>query len=193
MEWNEHYETQQTPWDLGGPSPLVQRLAVQVLGVTTAGAAPKRVLVPGCGLGHDAEAIAKLGHHVVGADIAPAAMEMARQRTGIVDWQVADFLAPPAAWLGSFDAVVEHTLYCALDDDLLDAYRDAVVALLKPGGVLFGAFLNFERTEGSGPPHGTSPDALRARFGAHFDLEMTPAENFEKLDRPQLAGIMRLR
>lgn len=189
MSWNEHYEAAQTPWDLGKPSAVVQRLAARLLGTRPEGS-PKRVLVPGCGYGHDAEAIATLGHVVIGADIAPAAMAAARQRTDVVDWQVADFLNPPAAWLGSFDAVVEHTLYCALDDDMLDAYRDAVVALLKPDGVLFGAFLNFE---GEGPPNGTNPEKLRARFGAHFEIEMTPAEHFEKADKPQLAVVMRRR
>ena len=191
MEWNDHYETDQTPWDLGGPSAVVQRLAVQELGTVKGSVTkPKRVLVPGCGFGHDAEAIARLGHQVIGADIAPAAMAAARARTDIVDWQVADFLNPPEAWLGSFDAVVEHTLYCALDDDMLDAYRDAVVALLKPGGVLFGAFLNFE---GEGPPNGTNPEKIQARFGAQFEVEMTDAEHFVKADKPQLAVVMRRR
>ncbi|MGK0362948.1 MAG: SAM-dependent methyltransferase [Bradymonadia bacterium] len=191
MQWNEHYETAQTPWDLGGPSPVVQRLAVQVLGaVQSPGTEPRRVIVPGCGFGHDAEAIARLGHQVVGADIAPAAMKAAAQRTDIVDWQVANAFAPPADWLGSFDAVVEHTLYCALEPEMLDTYRDAVHALLKPGGALFGAFLHHTRDV---RPRGTNPDALRARFGAHFDIEMTPAENFGPMDVPQLAVVMRKR
>ena len=191
MQWNEHYETNQTPWDLGGPSPLVQRLAVEVLGAVPTGADPKRVIVPGCGLGHDAEAIAKLGHQVVGADIAPAAMKAAGARTALVDWQVANAFAPPAAWVGAFDAVVEHTLYCALDPEMLDTYCDAMHALLKPGGVLFGAFLHHDNPDMR--PYGTNPKALHARFDALFDVKLMPAEHFKAADVPQLAAIMRKR
>lgn len=186
MSWNDNYLRDDTPWDMGHPSPVVQRLADAVL------TAPADVLVPGCGLGHDAIALAQKGHRVVGADIAPAAIARNRARGAVgVDWQVLDALDPPEALLGAFDAIVEHTFYCALPDDLLDTYRDALHAMLRPGGIIFGAFLHFE---GGGPPTGTNPDLLRARFGERFVIErLDPAEIMPNVGEPQLAAVFRKR
>ena len=51
-EWDARYREGNTPWDLGSHSPLVQRLANARLGTSV------DILVPGCGLAHDVEALA---------------------------------------------------------------------------------------------------------------------------------------
>ncbi|MEZ4469768.1 MAG: methyltransferase domain-containing protein [bacterium] len=68
---DERYQRGDTPWDLGGPSPVVQRLARDLL---TPG---MRVLVPGCGRGHDVEALARAGLQVTGLDLSPTALALA--------------------------------------------------------------------------------------------------------------------
>src|SRR5215472_10485502 len=56
-----------------------------------------RALVVGCGLGDDAEELARLGMQVVAFDVASAAVESARRRfpASTVRYEVADLLAPP--------------------------------------------------------------------------------------------------
>ncbi|MCB9548839.1 MAG: methyltransferase domain-containing protein [Myxococcales bacterium] len=185
--WEERYQIGNTPWDLGGPSPVVQRLARTVLGPGA------RVLVPGCGRGHDAEALARAGFVVTGLDLSPTALAEAAARVGALDdleWLAGDLFALPEARPEAYDAVVEHTCYCALERDLLDAYRDAVWGLLRPGGHLLGAFLHFDDAGGPGP-HGTSPAALRARFEPRFRVvRLAPAaEQFAPRGVPQLEGV----
>ena len=60
-DWEAQYEKGETPWEKGAPSPgLVDFLATEpVCG---------RVLVPGCGFGHDVRALAATAQEVVGLD-----------------------------------------------------------------------------------------------------------------------------
>src|SRR6478609_4291828 len=77
-DWQHHYETGDTPWNKGGPSPpLVQWLAGHRL--------HGRVLVPGCGHGHDLVPLAASGaDSVTGLDIAPGAVVAAGERTAAI-------------------------------------------------------------------------------------------------------------
>ena len=71
MDWNRRYIEGDTPWDKGDAHPA--------LGVALAQSALSgRVLVPGCGTGHDVRALAGQGLEVTGLDIAPLALEKAR-------------------------------------------------------------------------------------------------------------------
>ncbi len=186
--WDTRYQTGDTPWDLGGPSAAVMGAARSAL---PAGA---RVLVPGCGRGWHVEALAGLGHVVTGLDLSPTAVAQARARVGPhpgVSFVVGDLLSPPNDWWGRFDAVVEHTCFCALDPSLRTGYLDAVVRLLRPGGLLLGAFLNFV---GGGPPYGSTPTELRGLFSPHFEvLTMAEADVFAPKSCPQLTVILRRR
>jgi len=161
MDWNAAYENQETPWDKGLPTPVLGEVLQKHPGLLEG-----RVLVPGCGLGHDAREIAKSATSVVGADIAPLALEKAAalDPEGLVDFQLIDMLAPAAEWHGSFDAVWEHTCLCALEPVLRLAYAQSVSALLKPRGVLVGVFfINPEMDPGeSGPPFGITAADLEA-------------------------------
>jgi hypothetical protein len=93
--------------------------------------------------------------------------------------------------VGAFDAVVEHTCFCALHPSQWPDYVVTVAELLRPGGTLFGAFLHFD---GGGPPFGTTPAELRAMFGARFTVvELTAVEPFAPKGCPQLSTILRRR
>ncbi len=69
----------------------------------------KLALVVGCGLGDDAEELARRGFEAVAFDIAPTAIAWCRQRfpQSPVEYVVADVFDPPLAWRGSFDFVLE--------------------------------------------------------------------------------------
>ena len=74
--WENRYQTKDMPWEKGEPSPgLVDFLTAH----------PKlprgTVCVPGCGTGHDAREWAKAGFDTFGFDIAPSAIELAKEKT----------------------------------------------------------------------------------------------------------------
>ena len=167
-DWNQCYTEGNTPWNKGVPSPpLAQYLEKQPL----AG----RVLVPGCGSGHDAAFLARQGCQVVGLDLAPLAIEMAAKaypELPASTWVQGDLFALPDEWKGTFDAVVEHTCLCAIPLTLRTAYRDTVHSLLKPGGLLIGVwFINPDLDPGhEGPPHPLPQPELDQLFAVGFEI-----------------------
>ena len=75
-DWEELYQEGDVGWEKGEPSPgLVDWLAEH--GSKESG----RVLVPGCGFGHDVRAWAQAGYDVMGYDLAPSAVAGSRERT----------------------------------------------------------------------------------------------------------------
>jgi 2-polyprenyl-3-methyl-5-hydroxy-6-metoxy-1,4-benzoquinol methylase len=65
--------------------------------------------VVGCGLGEDAEFLARLGFATVAFDFAHTAVEAARRRHpgSPVRYQVANLLDPRQEWREAFDLVIE--------------------------------------------------------------------------------------
>lgn len=170
--WESVYQSEARPgWDLQGPAPPLARILASPYWPA---AAPARVLVPGCGHGHDAEVAAKLGHRVVAADLAPTAHVRATERLAPYENSVVvlgDFfeLAEDPAFRGSFDLVLEHTFLCAIDPAQRGDYWRAVRELLAPGGHLVGLFYNHGRP--AGPPFDITPAAVRRFAGdAGFTL-----------------------
>lgn len=100
--------------------------------------AGRRAIVVGCGLGADAEHVARLGFDTVAFDVAPTAIMLARKRypDSPVCYVVADLLALPLEWKRAFDLVVEVVTVQALPDP---PRRQAIVnvgGLVAPGGTL---------------------------------------------------------
>ncbi len=162
-DWNQAYQENFTPWDKGLPSPpLVEWLADNTLS--------GRVLVPGCGLGHDVAYLVSRGIDAYGLDIAPTAVARAQEQHP----QLAErfVCANLFEFEGQYDAIVEHTCLCALPPEWRTKYRDAVASLLKPGGLMVGVFyINPEMDPGeSGPPFGISMDDLTALFAERFQV-----------------------
>jgi len=162
-DWNQAYQENFTPWDKGQPSPpLVEWLASNTL--------VGRVLVPGCGVGHDVAHLVSLGIDAYGLDIAPTAVARAKERHPQLAERVV--CADLFEFRGQYDAIVEHTCLCALPPEWRIKYRDAVAALLKPGGLLVGVFfINPEMDPGeTGPPFGISMDELATLFAPRFQV-----------------------
>lgn len=168
MDWENLYQEGITPWDKGLPSPPL----VDWLG-KNADFRADRILVPGCGRGHDVKEIARhcSDSAITGLDISPSALEYARKES------VADnvtyleddlFRLPSTEMAGSFHWVWEHTCYCAIEISLREAYVEAVHSLLAPGGEFLGIFYldpyDDEHRPGGGPPHGTSEEDLVEKF-----------------------------
>ena len=161
--WDRRYAEGTARWDLGAAPPALTALLARL-------DRPLRVLVPGCGYGHDAIAWAEAGHDVVGVDFAPLAIEGAYERAraaGVeVSWLQADVFAMPD--LPPFDAIWEQTCYCAIDVEDRDRYVRAIADVLKPGGRFFGLLWNHGQP--GGPPHDVTPEDVRERFAEAFDV-----------------------
>jgi len=162
--WDRRYQEGRDGWDLGQPAPPLQ----DFLGShPLAPHPPGRVLVPGCGRGHEARLLAELGFAVVGLDFSAEAITAARQwaaRPGAnLRWLQANLFDRPAlaaAGLGpaSLQGVVEHTCFCAIEPQQRPAYLQTVADLLAPGGWLLGLFWCHGRPDG--PPYGSDPGEL---------------------------------
>ena len=170
--WDDRWARGDTPWDMAQPAPPLVRAVER--GIVPRGA---RVLVPGCGAGHDARFLAASGCDVTAVDISATALAKARAlaegegaRVAFVE---ADLFALPQE-LGTFDVVWEHTCFCAIDPSRRDDYVRAVAGALRPGGRLVGLF--FDIRPETGPPFGTSAEEIRHRFAPHFDpVSVEPA------------------
>lgn len=176
LNWDQHYLDQHTPWDKGAPAPPLLEW-IEANPEMMRG----RVLVPGCGLGHDVRAIARLCgvDAVVGLDLSPKAVDLAGQFPveGTESYETGDLFALDPHHQAAYDWIWEHTCYCAIDPGLRDAYVEAVFHALKPGGHFLGVFYlnpyDDEHPPGGGPPHGATVEELEERFlsSGRFVLE----------------------
>jgi SAM-dependent methyltransferase len=170
MNWNELYERNETPWEKGIPTPVLGEIHARKPGVFRG-----HILVPGCGLGHDVRWLAKHGCTVVGADIAPLAVEKAQAIDvhKIATYRLADLFNLPPDLIGAFDLVWEHTCLCALDPEMRQSYVHAIRSVLKDSGMVAGVFfINPEMEPGeTGPPFGISVEELGALWrDAGFEI-----------------------
>lgn len=165
-DWEALYQTGETQWDKGATSPAL-------LAFLTESPLMGRVLVPGCGRGHDVRAIAAAGAtEVVGLDLAPSAFAGAESLPN-TRFVVGDLFALPDEFPSAFDAAFEHTCYCAIPRARRDDYVRAVTDALKPGGLFLALFYLTPRDDPDpslGPPFNATLDELDTRFAENFTL-----------------------
>ncbi|BBY21341.1 class I SAM-dependent methyltransferase [Mycobacterium stomatepiae] len=124
-----------TPWDIGGPQPVVQQLVAL-------GAIKGEVLDPGTGPGHHAIYYATKGYSATGIDGSAAALDRARenaQNAGVsVNFELAD--ATKLDGLENrFDTVVDCAFYHTFssEPELARSYAQALRRATKPGARLY--------------------------------------------------------
>ncbi|MEM7146090.1 MAG: methyltransferase domain-containing protein [Verrucomicrobiota bacterium] len=170
VDWDGAYVAGEIPWDKGEAAPpLVAHLEGNEVG--------GRVLVPGCGLGHDVRVLAGQGAaEVVGLDVSATAVKMADAvgKSGTERYVLGDLFDLEEGMRGYFDWVFEHTCFCAIDPSMRNAYVEAVHEALKPGGKILGVFFldpyDEEHQPGQGPPHGATVEEIEGLFGERFEL-----------------------
>ncbi len=115
----------------------------------------KTALVIGCGLGDDAEFLAKQGYNVTAFDIAPTAINWCQQRftNSNVNYLIGDLLAENLDWQGKFDLVFEARNIQALPLNIREKVIKNIANFVKPEGTLLVVNrLRETETEISGPP-----------------------------------------
>lgn len=166
--WEAAYQDGRAGWDLGEPAPPFVALLA-----SSAAPVPGRLLVPGCGRGHDALLFARAGFDVTGVDFAPSAVAATRAAAAAAGLTVAveetDLFTLGERWPACFDYVVEHTCFCAIDPARRRDYARTVHAVLRPGGELIALFYAHGRA--GGPPYATTAAEVRALFESFFVIE----------------------
>ena len=145
-EWESRYQQGKTGWDRGEVSPnLLYWIDVGLL-------QPCRILVPGCGNGHEVLALAEIGFDVVAIDIAPTAIENLKQSLKAKQLDAELIQADFFTWEcdAPFDAIYEQTSLCALHPDERVSYEQFMYNCLKPKGQVFAQFM--QTGQDSGPP-----------------------------------------
>jgi hypothetical protein len=169
--WSSRYLSANTPWDSDGVPVNLQDFLRRKPGA--AGSAPRpKVLIPGCGLGHEVKAFTQAGYDVTAIDFAPGAVERARRLSGTAlasriilgNFFTHEF---PAA---SFDYIYERAFLCSLLPDRREAYRARMASLLKYQGSLLGYFYYQPPVISAGPPYGFAWGKADELFERYFLL-----------------------
>lgn len=172
IDWDARYVAGDTPWDKGGAHPaLLARLKkLPIVG---------RVLVPGCGAGHDVRAIAARGaSSVLGLDVSPTALHRARSfpKAGNECYQEGDFLMGNAVPAGAFDVLFEHTCLCAIPPERRADYVRAAATALRDDALLLAVFFtNPENPDPHSPPFRCDLSEMTLLFSKDFEILETSA------------------
>jgi SAM-dependent methyltransferase len=161
-------------WDIGRPQPAVVRLESE-------GSILGDVLDAGCGTGENALHLAGRGHHVLGIDLAGAAVDRAaakaRERRLDAEFLVWDALRAPE--LGrTFDTVVDVGLFHTFADEQRLPYARAMAAVLSPGGLLILLCWSEHNPWGFGPRRITHME-IRGTFHEGWAVESIEPETYE--------------
>ncbi len=159
--WDASYHDGPAPWDVGRPQPAVVRVAA-------AGGFTGAVLDAGCGTGQNARYLASLGLSVLGVDVAPTAVAIARS-TSAEQGIEAEFAVADALHLDSldrrFDTVLDCALFHTFDGRERVDYLASLRAVTGPGTRLYVLCFSDE-----GPATGPHP-VSRAELSSVFRSE----------------------
>jgi len=174
--WDDAYQQNRVPWDIGRPQPAIVRIA-------DAGGLVEPVLDVGCGSGEHALLAATSGLEVTGIDISHLAIERARAKArgrGLsAEFLVGDVLAlreierlePP------FRTVLDVGCFHTFANADRPVYASNLAAVVEPGGVLYLLCFS-EHTPGTDGPRRVTQPELRATFSRDWNLEHIEPETF---------------
>ena len=166
-DWQRHYEENDLGWDLGQVAPPFVKLWQEEklpLG---------KVLVPGCGRGHEVVFLAENGFDVTAIDFSSGAVTYLknalkkRNLEGRILHQ--DFFRLDESHEGVYDLVLEQTFFCAISPKQRRDYVLNVSRILKPGGILVGLF--YHTDEQGGPPYNTTREDIERHFSKKFEIQ----------------------
>ena len=140
----------------------------------------------GCGLGDNAELIAKYGYETIAFDFSPNAIDWAKQRFpgSVVNYHVADLFDLPKEWFGAFDLVHECYTLQSIPPETLEKSIPAIANLVKSSGRLL--VYSRYRQDGvlvDGPPWPLEKSRLMDFERLGFKLIGCEEFILEKLDR----------
>lgn len=168
--WSERYENNETGWDVGSPSTPLKEYIDQLIDKNL------KILIPGCGNAYEAEYLFNLGFKKVFViDLSPIPLNNLKKR--IPDFPDSNLLEGDFFdHVGSYDLIIEQTMFCAIEPKLRSHYAEKAHELLNNGGKLVGVLFNRE-FEG-GPPFGGNQTEYLDYFSRFFkSVSIEPCYN----------------
>ena len=165
LDWNSAYVDNWAPWDIGRPQPVWIEVADEFI---------SPVLDSGCGTGEQSLMLAERGLEVLGIDISPRAIELAREKAGRrgldVDFRVGDVLELDR--LGRrFTTVIDSAVFHVFGDLNRARYIKSLASVLEPGGMLYLLVFS-EHTPGEEGPRRVTQPELRTAFANGWDVRL---------------------
>ena len=159
--WNKKYINKEHGWDIGKPTPIFIDQEKTFKRKST-------ILIPGCGLGHDALYFAKKKHIVDAVDFSEFAIEYINKISAKNNIKINaindDFFNLNSSYNNKYDYVIEYTFFCAINPDKRYVYAKKCHDLLKKGGVLKGLFLPLNSDLASNPPFHVTIEEIKNTF-----------------------------
>jgi SAM-dependent methyltransferase len=149
--------------------------------------AGKKALKIGCGLGDDAEELARRGFDTMAFDISSTAIVWCQRRFPgtSVHYVIADLFTAPQNWRGTFDFVLESYTLQVLPIGLRQKALADIAGFVRPGGTLLVITRGREHTD----PEGKMPWPLTIEdlngFKS-FDLTETVFEDYMDKEEPSV-------
>ncbi len=158
QEWEKRYRAQKTGWDRGQASPALQHWLQQ--GLVPAG----RVLVPGCGHGHEVAELIRAGCEVTAVDIAAQPVMRLKAQLSALGLSADVVQADLLHWQPAepFDVIYEQTCLCAIEPDYWTDYEQRLASWLLPGSHLLALFM--QTGQAGGPPYDCPVPDMRTLF-----------------------------
>ena len=174
--WDEAYQRNAVPWDIGRPQPAILRIAEW-------GGLVEPVLDSGCGSGEHALLAASMGLEVKGVDVAQTAIERARakaRRRGLsVEFIVGDVLAldqidrlnPP------FRTVIDIGCFHTFANADRSLYASSLAAVTDTASVL-NLLCFSEHTPGTDGPRRVTQGEIVNTFSRDWEVESIEPDTF---------------
>lgn len=163
--WDERFETNDTPWDIGQVSTPVKEFIDRLENKDQA------ILIPGCGNSHEAAYLLQQGFtNITVVDISSVlTLSLQKKFAAYSGKQIHIVNSNFFAINGTFDLILEQTFFCALDPSLRVQYANKMSQLLNKGGHLAGLLFN-RVFPTPGPPFGGDMDEYRQLFKPLFRI-----------------------
>jgi len=170
VAWDNMYETNNDKWDIGITNPafiesekLIKRHS--------------KILVPGCGRGHDAIYLASKNHSVTALDFSKCAtshISKALINDSInINIYNQDFFTFDNRSNINYDYIFEYTFFCAIEPTRRLEYVKKCYNLLQPKGKMIAVFLPIVINEtDDSPPFKVTPDEIRLLFSDLFKINI---------------------
>ena len=163
--WTDKYKRNHIGWDAGSITTPIKEYIDQLEDKNL------KILVPGCGNGHEVKYLHDQGFmNVTVVDLsAEPFITLTPQCSNWIKeaFIVGDFFD----LVGSYDLIIEQTFFCALVPSLRPNYADKMHQLLAKDGKLAGVFFNIPLGIDS-PPFGGSRDEYVEFFKDKFEFNV---------------------
>ncbi|MGH1336789.1 MAG: methyltransferase domain-containing protein [Aureispira sp.] len=162
--WQDRYIDERTGWDTGQITPPLKKYMDAVTNKSA------KILIPGCGKGHEASYLHEQGFtQVYVCDWAASPLEALANRCPDFPKEhliQGDFFALD---LKDFDYMIEQTFFCAIDPSLRPKYAQKTADLLQSGGQIIGVMFNKHlQAKPPGPPFKGSKEEYIGYFEPYF-------------------------